>query len=173
MEIVFEYIWLHQKHSSIRQFNLTFCILFSMLSKTLEFLSFHIAHHMLQGQFSISLFFDCLPGSSQLWIASVIFAGMVHDKPLRFRNNLHSWPVILQCRKRWLVVSASSLQKKHLEHTGIPFPLSCLESIQLLWLATRQNKPLLVGFLFSRFLSMASDVVVGWDGSTRYMHYSP
>lgn len=42
-----EYNWLHQKHSSNRQLSLTFCILFSILSKHLEYLSFHIAHQML------------------------------------------------------------------------------------------------------------------------------
>ena len=43
MEIVsFEYVWLHRKHSNKRQCSLIFCILLSMLSKHLVFLSFQI-----------------------------------------------------------------------------------------------------------------------------------
>ena len=141
MEMVsFEYNWLHQKHTSIRQFNLTFCILFSTLSKALEFLSFHIAHHILTRKIlHLYLYLGCFPTSSQLWIASVILVGLVHEIPLRFKNNLHSWSVNLHFRERWLTVSAFSPQKKHQEHNVISllFKLSWVSTASM---ANNQTK---------------------------------
>lgn len=51
-----------------------------------------------------------------------------------------------------------------------PSLLSCLESVQLLCIKNRQNMPLWVGFLTSRFLSMASDLEADWSGSASCMH---
>ena len=175
MEIVsFEYNWLHQKHSSIRQFSLTFCILFSTLSKALEFLSFHIAHHMLAGTIlHLSLFLDCFPASSQLWIASVILAGMVHDILLRLRNNLHSWLVILYCKKRWLTVSAVSPQNKHLKHNGIPH-FCKLSWVSKTSLANNQAKHATLSGIFDFQIPLhGSDFEADWCGSTSCMHNPP
>jgi len=119
--------WLHQKHSSKMQLSLICCILFSMLSKHLEFLSFHIVHQMLAGTIlHLPLFLANNPACSQLVKASVIFPGMLHAIPLRFKNNLHSCPVILQCRNRWFTVSACSPHKKHLGLKTIPLSLGSL-----------------------------------------------
>ena len=141
---------------------MTFCILFSTLSKALEFLSFHIAHHMQAGTIlHLSLFLDCFPASSQLWIASVILAGMVHNIPLRLRNNLYSWLVILQCRKRWLTVSAVSPQKKHLEHNGIPlfYKLSWVSTTSL---ANNQTKLATLSGIFDFQIPLHGQWLWGW-----------
>ena len=103
------------------QFSLTFCTLFSMLSKHLEFLSFQTAHQIAPGIIlHLPLSLACTPSFPQLIKASATFLGMVQEMPLRLRNILHKCWVYLQCKNRWLTVSDVSPHRKHLEHKVIP-----------------------------------------------------
>ena len=65
------------------QLSFTLCTLFSMLSKHLEFLSFHIAHHI-EAEISLHLplSFSSTHASSQLFKASKTFPGIVQEMPL-------------------------------------------------------------------------------------------
>lgn len=67
------------------QFSLTFCTLFYMLSKHLEFLSFQTAHQIIPGIFlHLPLTFACTPASSQHSKASATFLGIVHDNGIAY-----------------------------------------------------------------------------------------
>lgn len=80
---------------------------------------------------------------------------------LKIQENLYSWSVILQCRKRWPTVSVVSPQKKHLEHNGFPL------SFKLSWVSTtslhkKQTKHATLSRIFDFQIPLHGQWLRGW-----------
>lgn len=126
--VIYKCVCLHQKQKSRIQFIFIFCNELLLFSKHVEFLSFQTVHHMLAGTvLHLALSLTSHPASSQLSKVADRFPGIVHVMPLRARNILHIWPVILQCWNRCLIVTVVPPHKVHLLHIVIPLfiRLSC------------------------------------------------
>ena len=103
------------------QFILILCRGLLLLSKFLEFLSFHMVHQITAGTiFHLLLSVLPLPSIFQLSRACPVLPGTVQLIPLKLVNKFHSLPTTLQCKNRWLIVSATCSQKQHLGHICIP-----------------------------------------------------
>ena len=109
------------------QFSLTFCMEFDLFLWHLPFLSFHTDHHMQAGIILHHFFLVLLPPLLiQQLNRFAVCSGIVQLLSVSLKNRDHSWPVTLQCRKRWLLVSFVSLHRKHLGTSCTPFLCSIL-----------------------------------------------
>lgn len=85
-----------------------------LFSKHLLFLSFHTVHLMHTG--AILHHFFCVFFVLVLFqhhSRSFVILCIIHWVSAKARNNCHHTSVILQCRKRWLLLSSFSWHKKH------------------------------------------------------------
>lgn len=120
-----------------------------LFSKHLLFLSFHTVHLMHTG--AILHHFFCVFFVLVLFqhhSRSFVILCIIHWVSAKARNNCHHTSVILQCRKRWLLLSSFSWHKKH---TGAkkkktywnsaesPFFVILHESSKLFWQQAKWN----------------------------------
>lgn len=113
---------------------------FLLSSKPLAFLSFHNVHQMLAGINSHQSSSDSLlPISFQQSIILLLVLGNTQLTPCIHKNMFHRFAAILQCRNRWLFISANWSHIKHLEQ--ICLPLLCSTScVKQAFLQTNHTK---------------------------------
>lgn len=106
----------HQRCVLFELINYIFCKLFCTSSKHLLFLSVQTVHHIhVRTIFHLLSFSVTFPSLFHLLSTPLMLPGFTHLISFRLMNILHSSPILLQCKKIWLIISAYSPHKKHLE----------------------------------------------------------